>query len=63
MAITVGPPVEIDSVTGKEVAVDPAYRVIQTGIDARQNTAYVEEQISAFEPDFRPSRSPSTKSS
>ena len=54
MAITVGPPVEVDSVTGQEIAVDPASRVIQTGTDARQNTAYVEEQSSAFDPDFRP---------
>ena len=56
MAITVGPPVEVDSVTGQEIAVDPASRVIQTGTDSRQNTAYVEEQSSAFDPDFRPTQ-------
>ncbi len=43
MAITVGPPVEVDSVIGQEIAVDPASRVIQAGTDARQNTAYFEE--------------------
>ena len=53
MAIIVNPPVEVDSVTGQEIAVDPASRVIQTGTDARQNTTYIEEDSSAFDPDFK----------
>ena len=53
MAIIVNPPVEVDSVTGQEIAVDPASRVIKTGTDARQNTSYIEEDTSEFDPDFK----------
>ncbi len=55
MSITVNPPVEVNQITGQEVAVDPATRVIQTGINATQNTETfnLEEQGSAFDPDFK----------
>tara|TARA_R100000742_G_C4277466_1_gene99367 strand:+ start:764 stop:1471 length:708 start_codon:yes stop_codon:yes gene_type:complete len=53
MAITVNPPVETDQVTGEEVAVDPASRVIKTGVDAAQNTVQLEEYSSPFDPEFQ----------
>ena len=55
MAITVNPPVEINEVTGQEVAADPSTRVIQTGVDALQNTETFnqEEEGLAFDPDFK----------
>ena len=54
MAITVNPPVEVNQITGQEVPVDPATRVIQTGTDVSNNTvAYDDGEGSAFDPDFK----------
>ena len=57
MAITVNPPIEVDQITGEEVAVDPATRVIKTGVDATRNTeTLIDDQGSPFDPGFK--RSP-----
>ncbi len=55
IAITVNPNVELNQITGEEVAVDPANRVIQAGVDASKNTETYnqEEEGSAFDPDFK----------
>ena len=53
MAIIVNPPVETDQVTGELVATDPNTRVIQTGVDAAQNTVVFQEDSSPFDPAFQ----------